>query len=142
MCSGQVTFMQVLNKSRQFNEKGMTLIEVMASLVILALISTTVAAVFTPASKWVKEARSETTASNYARAVLENLRADRTKIILSNNEKTADELWPAYMYHPPGMTAKICIKASGVNGLYEVTVKVKRSDINEDLEVRTLIRGS
>lgn len=145
--------MPMLNKVKNSNEQGVTLIEVLAALVLLLILSTTIIAVFTPASLWIQQARNETTASNYARAVLEDLRSDRAQIKLGNSDKYADEIWSPHSYQPPeppDMRAKLDIRTASQAGidpesdlanLYAVTVKVIWNNDEDELIMQTVIRG-
>lgn len=111
-------------KRTGLNETGMTLLEVLVALVLLSLLASTVLAIFTPTTIWIKKARDETIAANYAFAILESLRADRGKL---NGVINVDELIEE---KPPYMEANI-IRESGVDGftnLYKVTVIVKRTE--------------
>ncbi|MEA1962037.1 MAG: type II secretion system protein [Bacillota bacterium] len=72
------------------NQKGFTLLEVLASLVLLGILSTSIVAIFIPAANWVQQARQQTTATNFAATVLENLRADPTQVKEENDEQTVN----------------------------------------------------
>lgn len=61
-------------KDGQF-EKGMTLIEVLASMVILTVVFTSVLSVFMCCMAWISGAASKTEAVNYAASAIEDLKA-------------------------------------------------------------------
>ncbi len=110
----------------QLNNKGMTLIEVLAALVLLALLSTSMISIFVPPAKWVSQARTQTTAVNYANALLENLRADRSRIDNFPAGVSADALWPVsdplYIESPANVQATIVMTPGGDGNLYDVVV--------------------
>ncbi len=76
----------------KFNDLGQSLVEVLASLVIMGLLVQSLLAVYGPVSLWVNHSRWENAASNYAFAILESLRLDRNKLESSNQGKSAEEL--------------------------------------------------
>lgn len=127
------------------DEFGLTLIEVLASLVLLSLMSVSILAIFTPASSWISKARRETTASNYASSILEDLRSDRSKIDNNNAGKTAQDLFPAYGYPWAGMTDSITRlerQNPPYNNLYDITVTVSWLEGTEtrSLQISTMIK--
>jgi len=136
-------------KSWQMNNKGMTLIEVLAALVLLALLSTSMLTIFVPPAKWVSQARNQTTAVNYANALLENLRADRSRInTTAATGVAADVLWPVgdqlHLASPANMQATIVmtpwqeIPSWPNENRYDVVVTVSWDGGNERL--RSVIR--
>ncbi|PKM78582.1 MAG: hypothetical protein CVU90_00875 [Firmicutes bacterium HGW-Firmicutes-15] len=127
------------------NETGLTLIEVLASLVLLSLMIVSILAGFTPAASWISKARRETTASNYATAILEDLRSDRSKIDNSNAGKTAQDLFPSYGYPWAGMKDKVTRlerQNAPFNNLYDITVTISWLEGNEtrSLKMSTMIK--
>jgi type II secretory pathway pseudopilin PulG len=58
------------------NNEGQTLIEVLLGLLLLTLLCISSMSIFPSTALWINKARYETTAANYASAVLENLRAN------------------------------------------------------------------
>ncbi|MDD3364776.1 MAG: prepilin-type N-terminal cleavage/methylation domain-containing protein [Syntrophomonas sp.] len=127
------------------NETGLTLIEVLASLVLLSLMTVSIMSAFTPAASWINKARRETTASNYAAAILEDLRSDRNKINNSNAGKSARDLFPAYGYPWAGMTDEITRlerQNPPYSNLYDVTVTVSWSEGTKtrSLQISTMIK--
>lgn len=127
------------------NETGLTLIEVLASLVLLSLITVGITAIFTPAASWISKARWETAASNYAVAVLEELRSDRSKIVEGNSGKTAQELFPASGYPWAGMSDTITRlehQDPPYNNLYDITVTItwREGTRPRSLQISTIIR--
>ncbi len=137
--------MPLATKWTNNDETGLTLIEVLASLVLLSLMTVSILSAFTPAASWIGKARRETTASNYAAAILEDLRADRSKIDNSNVGKTAQELFPAYGYPWAGMMDEITrleCQNPPYNNLYNITVTVSwlEGTKTRSLEISTMIR--
>jgi prepilin-type N-terminal cleavage/methylation domain-containing protein len=57
-------------------EKGMTLIEVMAALVLLSLLAVTILSVFTTSESWVRGAGKKTIAVQYANSIIDAIRAN------------------------------------------------------------------
>ncbi len=124
------------NKSSLDDEKGLTLVEVLASLVLLCLITTSVLAIFTPASAWVAQARSQTDACNYARGILDTMRSNRSLV----TARTFDgkDIWPDTPY--TSMDAIVQVSPAELNGLFYVAVRV---DYNgNSLTMRTALRGN
>lgn len=115
--------MPVKIKNMFINEKGMTLLEVLVALVLLSLLASTVLAIFTPTTIWIKKARDETIASNYAFAILEDLRAHREKL---NGVIDPDDLMAE---KPVDMEADIVGESEidGFSNLYKITVTVTRT---------------
>jgi len=127
------------------NEKGMTLIEVLASLVILGLLAVSVTTIFIPASTWIYKARTETTASNYAFSILETFRADRSKLDSSNTGKSAQNIFPGSGFPWAGMSDELIRmepQAPPYDHLYDVTVTVRWAEGNavRHVQLSTIIR--
>jgi len=57
------------------NQEGMTLVEVMASLVILSLLCVSLLGLYTSSQLWISNAGVRVQASGYATAIMENIRA-------------------------------------------------------------------
>lgn len=137
----------MLSKIYKLNKRqeGMTLLEVLLSLALLALLATCVLAIFTPPAFWIKEARDETTAVNYAAAILEELRDKRDNIRIGNIlSPQALNLSQAYKpAQPADINAHLNIGLkSGYTNLYEVTVTVSWTEGStpREIKVNTLMR--
>jgi prepilin-type N-terminal cleavage/methylation domain-containing protein len=74
------------------NYQGMTLIEVLAALILLSILAVTLVGIFTPTASWIYGARKETTACNYAAAVLEDLRSNRAVLASGVTRQTPSSL--------------------------------------------------
>lgn len=101
--------------------------EVLLSLALLALLTTSVMAVFTPPALWIKQAGNETAASNYADAIIEELRDERSKIQGTGNFLPEElNLSPEYKpERPADLEARIDIELmNGYGSLYKVKVSV------------------
>jgi len=131
-------------KDSIYNEQGLTLIEVLASLVLLSLLTVSILGIFTSTAKWVAKARQETTASNYASAVLEDLRLQRQIINNDNEGLLAEELLPGYGYPWEGMDARITTMEdlNPLHNLYNITVTIFRSGDTQSpiLQMSTIMR--
>lgn len=131
--------MKILLKDIQIDrdrEKGTALLEVLAALAMLAVLTTTVLAVFTPTGLWISKARNETTAANYAAAILEDLRDQRSRLQAADSISPED-LGLTQLYKPDfpaGINARISMEImTGFSRLYKVEVLV---DWNEGTELR------
>jgi type II secretory pathway pseudopilin PulG len=127
------------------NATGLTLIEVLASLALLSLMTVSILAAFTPAASWINKARRETTASNYATSILESLRSDRSKIDNSNEGKTAHYVFPDYGYPWAGMSDEITRlerQNSPYNNLYDITVTVSwlEGSKTRSIKISTIVK--
>lgn len=63
------------------NQKGLTLVEIMAALVILSLLTVTLLSLFTASGSWINSAGQRTRASNYAASIIECIRADSAELV-------------------------------------------------------------
>lgn len=133
---------------KKLDKQGLTLIEVLITLVLLTLLASTVIAVYTPADLWIQQARHETEASFYARSILDNLRADRNKINATNHGKSADEIWSGHYYKPSGLsdlTSTIDIEKhpADLNRLFNITVTITWIEGHRPytLVLKTVMRG-
>jgi len=125
-----------------YNEKGLTLIEVLVSLVLLSLLTVSILGIFTPTARWIAIARQETTASNYASAVLEDLREERNYID-NKDDVPVEEFLSDHNYPSQEMDAYITMKKiSSFENLYNITVTVNRSGDTEShiLQMSTIMR--
>lgn len=126
-------------------EQGTTLLEVLVALAMLAVLTTTVLAIFSPTALWISKARNETTAANYAAALLEDLR-DKRSLLQAVNDIAPEDLGLAQPYKPAlpaGINARIDMEVmAGYGGLYKVEVSVNWSEGSEQREVKmtTLMR--
>jgi len=134
--------MPYYNKNEKFhNEKGLTLIEVLASLVLLSILTVSILGVFTSTARWIAKGRQETTASHYASAVLEDLRAERNYID-NQDDVLAEELLSGQDY-PDEMDAHITMDdLSSLHNLYNITVTIYRAGDNQSpiLQMSTIMR--
>ncbi|MDD4802183.1 MAG: hypothetical protein PHF24_04490 [Syntrophomonas sp.] len=127
------------------NERGLALLEVLAAMVLISLLTICIMSSFCSSANWVSKARHESAASSYAASILENLRAERSKINNSNAGQTAQELLPGCGYPWMGMTDKINrmqSRPAPYNHLYDITVTVYwREGVNmESRQLSTIIR--
>lgn len=126
------------------NNKGLTLIEVLASMVLLSLLAVLFTAVFPPAAGWIVHARKETLAASYGCAIIEELRSNRQQIESSNTGKTAQFLFPNAGFPWDGLTDEIVRMQSWgtYNNLYEITVKVSWYEGADQrwMELNTIMR--
>lgn len=127
------------------NENGLTLIEVLASLLILGLLAVSVTSIFIPASTWIYKARTETTASNYAFSILETFRADRSKLDSSHTGKSAQNIFPESGFPWAGMSDEINRmepQAPPYEHLYDITVTVSWIEGNtvRHVQMSTIMR--
>lgn len=125
----------------KLEEHGLTLIEVLAVLVLVALLTSTVVVVYIPANMWLQQARFETAAIFYARSILENLRADKDKVNAGNQGKSADEIWADHKYKPAqlsDLTSTIDIekRPGELSHLFNVSVTVNWT---EGVKSRSLV---
>lgn len=129
---------------KEGSQSGLTLIEVLAALLLLSLVSLSIPAIFGPAAQWISKARLETTAVNYAASILDELRSERGKINEFNNGKTAEELDLVCESPYPGMTGQITQMQpqASLPNLYDVRVTVSWSQGGQthNLQLSTVIR--
>ena len=126
------------------NDKGLTLIEVLASIVLLSLLAASVMTVFPPVAGWISTARRVTLASSYAAAVLEGVRSSPNQIDSLYIGKTAQEMFPDAGFPWNGMTDEITRMQlwDTYPNLYEITVKVSWYEGADQhcMELSTIIR--
>ena len=129
---------------RKNNQKGLSLIEVLASLVLLSLLACGMLVIFSPAARWIVGARHETTAVYFAAAILENLRWERTKIDPLNSGKNAQEIGLNVASSAPGMVGEISLMQAMpyYPNLYDVMVTVTwmEGKVPRSLSMSTIIR--
>lgn len=126
------------------DSSGMLLIGVMASVVLVALISLVLYAMCFSAMSWTLAARSETMAGSTAFAILESLRDNRSDIPWGASGRLAipDEVDPGVEL-PAGMTASLETTPYMENDhLFRVIVKIEWKGPKErrNLEMATLVR--
>ena len=132
-------------QSERNREQGTTLLEVLAALAILAVLTTAVLAIFMPTGLWISKARNETTAANYTAAVLEDLRDQRSRLQIANGISPED-LGLDQQYKPDfpgGINACVNIELmAGFSGLYKVEVLVGWNEGTEQrmITMATLMR--
>lgn len=132
-------------QSEQNQEKGATLLEVLAALAILAILTTAMLAVFIPTGLWISKAGNETSAANYAAAILEDLRDQRSRLqtansILPENLGLVQQYKPGF---PVGINARISMEPmAGYSKLYKVEVLVNWNEGTElcKITMATLMR--
>lgn len=130
---------------KQDREQGAALLEVLAALAMLAVLTTMVWAVFTPTGLWISKARNETTAANYAAAILEDLRDQRSRLQAADSISPVDLglTQPYKPDFPAGINARISIELmTGLSRLYKVEVLVGWNEGTKLREVKmaTLMR--
>lgn len=128
----------------QYPQKGLTLIEVLAALLLLALISASIPVIFGGAARWINQARMETTAINYGDSILDDLRSERDKLDQLNTGRNAEELSLGYGSPYPGMNGAITRMQPQVSlpNLYDVTLTITWSQAGQvhNLVLSTVIR--
>jgi|GEM_PF-3465305 len=127
-----------LPKSSLTSREGFTLVEVITSVAILALLSLLV---FTASSAWrmaLKQAGNETMAASMAFAVLEAIRAEASELDLNN--AGFNDLG---LTNPRNFKVTVEAEPEGIlPDLYLVTVRVEeRNDNGILVTMRTLVRG-
>lgn len=126
-------------------QEGMTLLEVLLSLALLALLATSVMSIFTPPALWIIQARNETTAGNYAGAIIEELRDERDKIEVVS-DVSPEELNLNQDYkptQPADINAHLTIEPmDGFSNLYKVAVAVNwmEGTIPREINLLTVMR--
>ncbi len=132
-------------QSEQNQEKGATLLEVLAALAILAILTTAVLAVFIPTGLWISKAGNETSAANYAAAILEDLRDQRSRLQTANSI-SPENLGLVQQYKPGfpvGINAHISMEPmASYSKLYKVEVLVRWNEGTElcKITMATLMR--
>lgn len=125
-------------------QTGLTLIEVLAALLLLSLISASIPVIFGTAARWISQARMETTAVAYGVSILDNLRAEREKLDQTNTGKTAEKLYLGGASPYPGITGEITKMQPQLSfpNLYEVTLTITwfQSEQTHNLVLSTVIR--
>lgn len=131
-------------EEREFDQKGLTLIEVLTALLLLSLVSVGIPAIFGPPAQWINKARLESTAVNYAASLLDELRSERGKIDELNTGKTAEDLSLVSESPYPGMTSQITRMQpqQSMPNLYDVMVTVTwfQGGQAHNLQLSTVIR--
>ncbi|MCX5780430.1 MAG: hypothetical protein NTV45_06355 [Firmicutes bacterium] len=129
---------------KKSNQQGLSLIEVLASLVQLSLLAFIILAIFSPAARWIAAARQETTAVYFAAGILENLRSEPGRLDPVHTGQTAQEMGLAVGYPGCGMMDEISrmqAQAAYPN-LYDVTVTIAwpRGTETQSISLSTVIR--
>ncbi|MGI6453324.1 MAG: type II secretion system protein [Syntrophomonadaceae bacterium] len=135
----------MLNKLR--NQKGTTLVEVIASLVIFCLLSISFLPILKATADWIVKGGNKTIACQYACAVVENLRAERDFLPLIENGMAASLLWPGHGYQPfspAGIEAEIYLARnhSPFSNLWNVEVRVTwwEKEQEQEISIFSIIR--
>lgn len=120
------------------NEKGFTLVELLASIVILSVIFVGVFQLFTFTTKTATMNNTKLVTSHLAKATIERIKVDYESFFLPENFK-------------PENTKDNCESIGNVNcdnyqfkvndSLYNVTVKVSQSDTDEEVEVNGVMKS-
>lgn len=140
--------MSLMQKDMQLvreQEKGSALLEVLAALAMLAILTTTVLAIFTSTGLWISKAGNETAAANYAASILEDLRDQRGQLQAAEH-MVPEDLGLDQQYKPgfpAGINAHISMEPmAGYSRLYKVEVLVNWNEGTELCEIKmaTLIR--
>ncbi|MEA4923980.1 MAG: prepilin-type N-terminal cleavage/methylation domain-containing protein [Syntrophomonadaceae bacterium] len=126
------------------NQKGLTLVEILAALLLLSWLAFSITAIFGPAATWIAKARLETTAVSFAASMLEELRAEPEKISPLDSAKTAGEMGLDCESPSAAMCGQIARMQPqpSLPGLYEVTATVEwyQAGQPQSLQMVTLIR--
>ncbi|MGE5404882.1 MAG: type IV pilus modification PilV family protein [Candidatus Saccharibacteria bacterium] len=136
------TINMVNNQSKLFDQSGMTLIEVLASLVIITIVFMSVLSVFMSGMAWISGSSRRTEAVNYAASVIEELKAhpDMVKAGAGEVRSLCTGLTP-----PDGIGAAwICREYRPELGLYSIEVDVYWSSGShqQNEQLVTLVYGS
>lgn len=141
------------------NQEGMTLVEVMAALVILSLLCVSMLGLYTSSQMWISKAGVRVQASEYAAAIMENIRARSEKlnsVTMTGSPPTAtymdtDISHSAFSLSPLAMVVndparfteqvKISPYSPGEHNLYSVTVTVSwvRGDKNDSYTLTSVV---
>jgi prepilin-type N-terminal cleavage/methylation domain-containing protein len=128
----------------RYDQKGLTLIEVLTALLLISLLAVSIPGIFGPVAIWTCKARSETSAVNYAASLLDELRLESEKIDEGNTGKTAEELHLVCTSSYPGMTGTITRMQpqQSMPNLYDVVVTISwfQAGQPQNLQLVTLIR--
>lgn len=125
-------------------EHGQSLLEVLAAMVIMALIAGSTLAVYAPVAAWIRLSWQETYAGNCAYAIVEGLRAQPSLLDEANTGCSAEELGLAWALAGSGEFSDVVLidpLAENPN-LYQVSVIVQWSQGTATRNVRldTLMR--
>lgn len=136
--------MQDGQNHKKHAQQGLSLIEVLASLVLLSLLALTGLAIFSPVARWISAARHETSAVYLAAAILENLRSEREKIDPVNAGRNAQEIGLTGVCPASGMVDEISLirAQAACDDLYDVMVTITWPEGNatKSLSLSTVIR--
>lgn len=129
-----------------FNEKGMSLLEVMVTMFMVALISSCLMGGFIISQQMIKQAGQETRASNFAYQILEDLRARPAADWEENAAETEKSSHTFIMNSDANygmdLQATVCLEENhDVPSLYEAKVAVTWEDggRNRRLEMVTFL---
>lgn len=120
------------------------MIEVLAALIILCLLTMTVLTVFVPAAVWTVNARMETQASHYAAQILENARCrtanlDNPDVIGQHTVAQFGQLLGLTLELPDEkMQANVIVEP--YETLYRITVIVKWNEGSAARSLTTMVR--
>jgi type II secretory pathway pseudopilin PulG len=130
------------------DERGMSIIEVLATLILLCIVTITMLGTFAPTASWINTARKETTASNYAAAVLEDMRSNRSVLASGVTRQTPSALsLDETEYKPsdsPTMQAYITMSSRSESSLiFNITVTVEwiEGAQTRSLKLMTIMRN-
>lgn len=125
-------------------EKGFSLVEVIAALLVVSLLVVLVDDAFVAPSRWTSSANQETMACNLGNSGLEILRSDTTKLDEANQGRSFDDLFPEIGIPDYEMSGEIVQLQSWPDHpfLYTVVVRIIPSEGNDDKcwEFGTVIR--
>lgn len=126
-----------------YNEKGLTLLEVLATLVLLSLLTVSSMSIFNPTFNWIIKSGHRTAANCYAASVLEDLRVNRDKITIVSNVAVS-QLGFRQEYKAREMNAEISMFARDeIEDLFDVIVTVTWVEGSKEcsLHLNTILRA-
>lgn len=124
-------------------EHGQSLLEVLAVMVIMALIAGSILAVYSPVAAWIRLAWQETYAGNWAYAIVEGLRAQPGMLDEANTGCSAEELGLAWDPGSGEVSDVIVISPlADYPQLYQVSVIVQwdQGETIKNVRLDTLMR--
>jgi len=129
------------------DDRGITLIEVLATLIMLCILTVTMLGIFISTANWVNRARKDTTACNYGAAVLEDLRSNRTALVSGVTRQIPSAVFlDETNYRPtdsPTMQAYISMSSRTESAsIFDITVTVewKEGTQTRSLTMMTIMR--
>jgi len=124
-------------------EHGQSLLEVLAVMVIMALIAGSILAVYAPVAAWIRLSWQETYAGNWAYAIVESLRAQPGLLDEANTGCSAEELGLAWELGNGEVSDVIEIsRLADYPHLYQVSVTVPwdQGATSKNVRLDTLMR--